>query len=354
MKRWLCLIGCLLVLSGCRGFGGGSPNERAVAQMLAVDRLGEEIRVTVRLLAQDGTPENGQSASAEGKTISAAVSKIGQELGKELFLRDTRLILLGRGLCEEGIGVCRRYLTGGFDIRPRASVVGTQGDASGYLTAEPGKEAPADALLPVLQWSARSDGAGITVLELERNMNASGGDGFLPLLRLTEDGKAEMSGGLFLHKEKTSRPIEQEERKAIQFLYLNPEQETLTLEHSGAQAVVRITSCNRSLRAEIREEMPEFTLTGRFAAELLEWTGAGEPPQTEELERLAENAIRQLLEQGIRDSVFDGNADLIGMDSALRRDVPWWWEQYRNRWQNDRGESVFYLQVKCDLAVQER
>ena len=354
MRRMVLLLAFwLFICSGCRGIGDESPSQRAVAQMLAIDRRGEEYQVTVRMLSQDGAPDSYQSVSETGETISGAVSAMENRLGKELFLRDTRLILLGSGVCENGIGTCRRYLTDGFEIRPRAVMAVTEGSAGNYLQAEKGMAAPADELLPVLQWSAGGTGAGTTVLELDREMNASGGDGYLPLLRMDASGKAELTGGQLLHKEKTSRRIGQEEMDGVRLLFLEPRGITLTAELMGAQAVVKLTSCRRTLRAEIKEERPVFAFKGSYGMELLEWTGAGTPPEEDALETALEERIKALLEKAIRLSVFDAGCDLLQMDSTLRRDAPLWWEQNELRWRENREESVFTLQVRCNITMQE-
>ena len=332
MKRCYCAVLLMLLLfSGC-----GTVTERAVVQTLAIDRAGEDWLVSVCLLSTGEAREERYFQA--GETIADAVASLEKGLGKTLFLRDTRLILLGEELCARGVGSCMRYLTGGFEIRPGAVLAAAQGEAKAYLTG-------AQTLLSALQ------DAGTTVLELDRDMKASGGDGFLPLLTLDEQGTAGLSGAVVLHKEKTSHRIRQEEMFGIALLFREPE-ETVVLSLDGGQAVLSLERWKRSLRAEITEDVPVFTMTCRGDFTLAEWTGEGDPPGKETLETALRLKMTELLEEALGSSVFAAGADLLQMDSILRRDVPRWYAQNEAFWREHRETAIFIPVVRC--IVEER
>lgn len=352
MKKFrVCLFLCFLMLTGCRGLGGDSPNQRAVAQMLAIDATEVGFQVTARILDETGQPESYTTIQKEGETISDAVASISQALGKELFLRDVRLVLLGEQICEDGIGICRQYLTRGFQIRPRVSLAAAQGEAGNYLAAEDSQKAPVDEILPLLQWSARSPGAGTTVLELDRDMNASDGDGYLPLLSLDVEGQAEITGGLLLHKEKTSHLIGREELEHL-YLLLEPKGQTLTVHWENEEASVEVLNRSMKIRAKIQDDIPVFTVSGTYHFRLLEWTGNGDAPDSNTLEQAVRQKVTGDLEKALRFCVFDAGMDPIQLDSILRRDQPAWWREYGEAWRSRRENSVFYLDIRCKAAIQ--
>lgn len=344
----LTLTLCLL-LSGCRGVGGDSPNRRAVAQILALDTVEDDFLVTARILEENGQSGGYITIQQQGETISEAISEIGQMLGKELFLRDVRLVLFGEEICEDGIGQCRQYLTRGFQIRPRVSLAAVKGQAQEYLQPDNTQSAPVDEIVSVLQWSPHSSGAGTTVMALERDMNANGGDGFLPFLKLDTDGKAELSGGMLLHEQKKSCLIGQDEVDDLRLLALEPEGLTLVVQTKEGTASIELLSRKESIKAMIRDGLPTFTFSGCYWFRLLEWNGGSISPDVNLLEKAVRQKMILRLEDAIRLCVFDAGTDLIQLDNTLRRDQPQWWQEKGKEWRTQRENSAFYLDIECRM-----
>lgn len=336
IMRFLGLLLSVLLFSGC-GFGVGL-DERAVVQLLAIDRGEGEVRVSARILSQ---PEN-ETVSRTGETIADAVSSLEESLGKELFLRDTQLILLGEAVCENGIGSCMRYLTDGFEVRPQAALAAVKGEAAECL-------AGAEVLLPVL----RDVPAAVTILELDRDRKASGGDGLLPLLAPDGEGGAVLSGGIILHKEKTSHRLRQEEMDDMMLLLREEGEETMVLSLKDGQAVIELDEREIRLQAEAVGDVPAFTVRWSGGFELEEWTGDGAPPSKEVLEEAARQEITKRLENAIRSSVFAAGADLMQLDSTLRRDMPDWFSEHETVWRENRAAAVFYPEVRCRLEERQ-
>ena len=307
-RKLMSILLVLLLLSGC-GFGT-QLSERAVAQVLAIDREGEGYRVSF--------VETSDPVSGKGETIADAVSALEQDLGKKLFLRDVRLILLGETLCDEGIG---------FSIRPRAMLAAVQGTAAQYLSA-------ADKVSEVLQ----CPGSGMTILAFDRDSRASGGDGYLPLLTMDAHGAA----GIILRHEKTSCRVWQEAADDMKLLLREADGETMVLTLDDGQAVIRFADYKKHLRARRGADTPTFDLFWRGTFELLEWTGKADSlPDGETLEKAAELAVTKRLENALRTTVFIAEADLLQLQSILRRDG------YEGEY--DPKASVFYPSVRCRL-----
>lgn len=331
IRRFLGIFLSLLLLSGC-GFGVGL-NERAVVQLLAIDREGEGVRVSVSILSG----EENVIVSRTGKTAADALAVLEKSTGKALFLRDTQLILLGETLCESGIGSCMRYLTDGFELRPKALAAAVSGAATDCL-------AGAQALLPVLQDSPDP----VTLLTFDRDRKASGGDGLLPLLTTDGNGGAVLSGGLILHKEKTSHRLRQEEMNDMMLLR-GTGKETMVLSFKEGQAVIELDARQLRLRAEIVGDVPHISVTWGGGFEPVEWAGDGAPPSEERLEEAARQELAKRLENAIRTGVFTAGADLMQLDSTLRRDVPDWFRQNEAFWREHRETAVFYTDIRCRL-----
>lgn len=357
----LSVLFCLL-LCGCQGLGGKSPNQRSVAQVMALDLVpgSEPIRLTLRVLDEEGSPEGPASfrtVQAQGKTITGALGEAGRQLGKEIFLRDIRLVLLGEGLCRRGIDSFQNFMSQSYQIRPRVSVAAVRQEAAPLLEADDSGEAPADSLVPLLEWNNRPGNPAVTVMEAERLRSAGEGDCFLPLASLDGEGKGEVSGAAVFRGGRLARLLDVREAEQLRLLAADPRQSVVVVSlPGGGSASFRLTGRKGRLHGSSVQNIPQFTSKFTFEFQLLEFDGNSEDSSNlEELERALEEKVKGEMEECIRKVVFDSGADVMGMAVSQRRDNAEWWNRNRD-WRKEReGEtlfekSVFYLDIKCRIT----
>ena len=359
----LCLLLCgCQGLGGLGGLGGKSPNQRSVAQVMALDLVpgGESIRLTLRVLDEEGSPEGPASfrtVQAQGETITGALGEAGRQLGKEIFLRDIRLVLLGEELCRQGIDSFQNFMSQSYQIRPRVSVAAVRREAAPLLEADDSGEAPADSLVPLLEWSSRPGNPAVTVMETERLRSAGEGDCFLPLTGLDREGKGEVSGAAIFRGGRLTRLLEGKEAEQLRLLAADPRQSvTAVALPGGGTATFRLTGRRGRLHGSSVRNIPQFTAKYTFEFQLLELDGGAQsPPDLEALERALEERIKGEMEECIRKVVFDSGADVMGMAVSQRRDNSGWWNRNGDWRQEKEGESlfeksVFFLDIRCRIT----
>ena len=351
-KRVISLaLSAMLLLSGCQGLGEDGVGHRAVAQILAVDTLEDGVEVAIRLLADaDG---GYVTVSQQGENISQARSEAQRKLGKQIFLRDVGLIVLGEEVCTGGIGLLQQYLYRNFQLRPRVSLLAVQGQAAEYLRQNEDAQAPIDAVAQQVQWPWENPEEGVTVMALQRELDDTGGDGYLPVASLSAEGKAELSGGLILHREKASRQLGREAWDGLRLLVQEPVSMVLTVPTDQGDGAVELLSCSGGLQASLEEQRPVFLVSRTYRFRLLEWSGRERPDQ-EALEQALSRQLEQILGNAIRETVYDTGADVMQLDSALRRDQPRWWQTHGEGWKDHRQDSGFWLSVECQVEIPQQ
>ncbi len=97
MRRWMLLLGTVLLLSGC--YDAREIDERDFVQMLAVD-VGADGQYQVTLAIGD---DSGQltSRTGEGKTLAEAMAAPEAKQSRTIYYGHTRAILLGQTVLEE-------------------------------------------------------------------------------------------------------------------------------------------------------------------------------------------------------------------------------------------------------------
>ena len=355
-----------LSLCGCQGLSAKSPNQRSVAQTMALDLSSDRetpFQLTLRVLDAEGSPEGPetfQTVQAQGKSITDALGDISRQLGKDIFLRDVRVILLGESLCRNGIDTCQNFMSQSYQIRPRVSVAAASGEASRFLQDNENGEAPVDELISLLEWDSRPGNSAVTVMELERVRSASEGDCMLPYISWgEEEGKAEIDGAAVFTGGKLSSKLSRKAAEELRFIAADPRQAVLTVPlSSGGNATFRLTGRKGRIHGGTQDNAPLFTVKFCYEFQLLEFTGGGEIPTLDVMESALEDSIRQSMSDSIQEVVFSGDADIMGLASAMRRDAAPWWNQFGGVWRKQPSteetdnlflKSVFVLDISCKV-----
>lgn len=359
----------LLGLCGCQGLSGKSPNQRSVAQLMALDlaqddsQAGPAVLLTLRVLDEEGSPEGPetfQTVQAQGKSITDALGDISRQLGKDIFLRDVRVILFGESLCQSGIDNCQNFLSQSYQIRPRVSIAAANGEASQFFQDDENGEAPIDSITSLLEWDSRPGNSAVTVMELERIRSSSEGDCILPFISLDDEKKAKISGSAVFTGGRLKMKLDNTDTKDLRFLSADPRQTVLTIPLSdNCSATFRLTGRKGRIYGGDNDGSPLFRLKFRFEFQLLEFTGNTKIPPLENMEEALEQTINDAISHSIQKVVFDGNADIMGLASAMRRDSLAWWNQFGSSWRTFMDadsqdslfqQSVFMLDTSCKIA----
>lgn len=226
MRKFLLLFaGALMLLSGCSTSEIG---ERAIIQAAAVDYDGEYI-VSALLFSSGGgsgelvnaADENVIKVTGRGSTFSEAVDDISLVDGKEIFMSENRLLILGAGFVETDFTPALETLS--RDMRCSLNMLVCTADDPEILTDLHFKEGLTAAEKPVsMIENAYSSGSSPRAYLLDLlNDAAAGRETLLPRFRGTQNGygmtdgdsgeTAELYGSRFLSGGRLSAPLNPEE-----------------------------------------------------------------------------------------------------------------------------------------------
>lgn len=185
MKRLIALIAAaMLLLTGCAP--SVRLSQRDVVQTLGLDYADGNYVATISLYGLPGAQENeGSTITAKGETLTRLFSDASVAQGKQLFLGNLRLLVLGRSLAQRGIGSALEFLNENQQMAPSTYVVAVQG-AAGTLVRQGGAAGELSQALLTAQKSGVLPPCTLLDLLLER-------DQMVPVLALAQAEREEQS-----------------------------------------------------------------------------------------------------------------------------------------------------------------
>ncbi len=356
----LCLGAAILLgLTGCTG--SVKLSNRAIVQAIGVDREQNGYLITLELLDTAGEEGKVNTTQAAGEELSLAFQQAAKRLGKEIFLGDNRLILLGREAVEQKLEETLLYFQSAWHSRPGVAVAAAEGKAADYLkTPEGAAESPADSLSQGLaSRKTRPSQCYPHLMGTLRSLMQSEGCGLLPLARL-EEGSAGPEGlldGAAVFSGWQLREVFTQEQKALtSLLQGEPENELFVFpDEQLGEVLCRFYQSRVNIRAELAEQLPVFHITVSLKGRLEASYGArhsGEltdPEVHRWVERLAAEQLEQRLTELVSRLLFEDQADLMELSLLLQRSFPQWWQQHGAEFPGLLQQSGFTLSVSCSV-----
>lgn len=250
MKKLLfALAGGLLLLTGCSSSELG---ERAIIQAAAVDYDGEYV-VSALLFSSGGgsgelvnaAEENVIKVTGRGSTFAAAVDDISLVDGKEIFMSENRLLILGAGF--QNVDFTPVLETLSRDMRCSLNMLVCTADDPEILTDLHFKEGLTAAEKPVsmIENAYRSGSSPRAYLLDLLNDAAAGRETLLPMFRAVENGygmtdgengeTAEICGSRFISGGRLTAPLDSAETAGAMLLTRESDRVLLNFTHGGRE-----------------------------------------------------------------------------------------------------------------------
>lgn len=273
-----------MLLSGCEATELGS---RAIIQAAAVDFDGHEYVVSALLFSSGGgsggeidpSNENVIKVTGRGSTFSAAVDDISLTDGKEIYMSENRLLILGSGFSEADVTPVLE--TAARDMRCSLNMLICCADDPEILTDMHFTEGITAAQKPVdmIENAYRSGGSPRADLLTLLNNTAAGRKSMIPMfspeqngfgMTSDEDGMtAVLSGSRILHGGKLTGKLDRKATAGEMLISGSSDRALLTFSHGGREysceaycvKVERLDSGEVRISAMLRrrngEELPE-------------------------------------------------------------------------------------------------
>ena len=208
-KALLLLCSILLSLSCTGCLSPIQLNRQAIVQSIGIDYADDRYRLTFQIYSPASEAGSGISASADnaklitadGKTVSEALQKGTRMQGKELFLGQNRILVIGFGAAKHSLAEAISYLGTTGNSRQNAHVLISSTTAESILSQKLNQGIlPAEALEHLTE-NAFANGLARTVrlFELRKTLSIRHESAALPVISVKEEGeptaaKPEQSG----------------------------------------------------------------------------------------------------------------------------------------------------------------
>ncbi len=244
------VIACTALLSGCEATELGS---RAIIQAAAVDYDGYEYTVSALLFSSGGgsggeidpSNENVIKVTGRGATFAAAVDDISLTDGKEIYMSENRLLILGSGFSEADVTPVLESAV--RDMRCSLNMLVCCADDPELLTDLRFTEGITAAQKPVdmIENAYRSGGSPRTNLLDLLNASASGRQLLIPMFSPEKNGfgmtadddgmTAVLSGSRVFSDGRLSGRLDSEATAGAMLLYGCSNRALLTFTHGGGE-----------------------------------------------------------------------------------------------------------------------
>ena len=345
MKRrgvLLLLLGLLPILfcTGC--MPSVQIDQRLLVQGIGIDREEGEYRITLQVFSPAPVGEGEGSGGtaryfAAGESISECMQNIRRDTGKEMFLGNCRMVILGSEAVEERCSEVLDYLLSDHQLRPGIQLLFTEGPASELITADI-EEAPVPAMR-IQEVVASHSRSGFcpssTLLTVVRSIAGPGETAALPCIALGEDGGTlAIRGTALLASDGSYSLLDTEDWRGAAYLLGQMRSADYTLSYKGGRLRVRVTPVMELLSAAENTEYPVLQLKLRldcavqeYTGGQLQWTSTETAAVGAVVQREVEGEIRRsfavLMDRGADVLTLLDNVEKFSPELARRRDASW-------------------------------
>jgi len=126
---------CVCFMQGCNS---KQLNERMIIQGIGIDYIEDEYKVTVMYMNTDEGQQDitHKTTVGSGRTVTEAVASIVSQNGLEPLYSHNSFILLGNGLCREGVEEAMEFFAGYYQCRPSVNVLTAENEANEIMMLE--------------------------------------------------------------------------------------------------------------------------------------------------------------------------------------------------------------------------
>lgn len=384
MRRPLCLLLCLVLLSGC--WSRREITETAFAGAMAVDWDEEEQQYVLTLnilLPVAGGPGQGATGGtkadpagkpvwtiqARAKALDEAVGRLERLSPRRLYLAHVRSILIGEAMARRGIGPVLDFLVRLVEIRPTLWVGVVRGKAAELQTARPTMEGyPANGPMGYHDLiERRSAGPAFRLAAVIATLSEEGIDLVLPSMRLagpegdpttlTVGGpparEVEVGGAGLFRGDRLVDWLEPDEARGLLWglgrAGLGPV--VTPCPGGGGSAVYRLRRNHTRARVDRTGRSARATLEVRLVADIDEVECLGGPRTPERIrtfEKALEGEVRREVESVLK-LVRKHRIDPLGLGQRLFRRDAAAYRALERRWPQILAEMPVKVEVEVSV-----
>lgn len=364
--RLLLLLLCVLSLTGC--LPNMTLNDRALLGCIGIDKKEDGYLVTMELVFPSSGDEKGVTAdnavvlSAQGLTVTDAIQQAALQLGKQLFIGQTRVLILGNELVEEGVSELLLDLSKNPELRQNIQLCVSTGEAAQIILAEMPKQfLPSEALESLLESAGQNSlSHSVALFEYLRAAESPYQAAVLPIIEAAEEesqkenalGKLRLNGLALLQNGRMIDTLSASECRAYRLLSNQFSQTVINVESDRHDvASLRVYAAKSqisfseeegfSIQVEAQAALPEHKLQQGAAQ-----TGHMQVLLTEEAIKCLEAECNQFLQH----TLADRRTDVLGLWRKIGHKAPGLWNTLSQNWKDAMPEYLPTVTVEFTLS----
>lgn len=302
-------------------------------------------------------PEKNIVFSAEGESFLAMSRAINSKSNLTMFAEDMQLLLISEEVAREGIREIFDFFVRESEIRRRTKFFVTKGRAEDFLKRKPETDEINSQILAKLTASSQKNPTIAIQNELGYISKAVYGKrSFSAPMLFQEKGQIKAAGSALFNSQGRMVGIANEYETMGGKIWLSLLKLGLVLvnhpDKPDTLVVVEITESKIKLKPEFIADTVRFILDGEFTCRIAESVPMQEEPYSdEEVKALAQVAEAELIRQAYAalKKAQTVRADVTGFGSLIYRKNPDYWEQVKDRW-----EEEIFPTVEADVKIKVR
>lgn len=378
MKRCVMLamfLSASLCIGGC--WDRTELNDLALVSAMAFDKTeNDRVQVTVQIIIPQnlgnagiqvsgagggggGGAKKTTTRSETGVNVADALSKLQGKVPRKLFWGQCKIYIFGESLAKAGIRDAFDFMVRSPQIRERAFVFVSKGNASKLLDQFPPIERSSAEVLR--EFGKLHIGFGVTVQQLSMMLKGEARASILPLVRVVPAEKMtgsqptvpDIVGTAVFHNDKMTGEMSLKSTRGVMWVRNEIQEYTVTFldEQSGGYISLKPVKASTKLLPTIAGDQWIMTVKVHTEGDIIENGTPINPMNPDLLNRLNTdfaNEVKERIQLAIDDAQQKLRVDILNFSKEYHRKYPKQWEQAKERW----NEQFPKVEVKIDIRTQ--
>lgn len=325
-----------LLLSGC--IPTVELRERGIIQAIGIDYDEGEYTLTFQVFKPESSGQQGLDVSksnnkiiqSSGDSISDALYNATIEHGKQMFLGNNNLIVVGKETAKNGIFHIMNYFNANHDTNPKTIIVVSETLASDIVSTQTTQGiVPAQQIEMIINRAYQNGGSTSSqVLNLSKSASTYGDSGYISYVRkgvnFSGAEQIELVGTAIFMEDKMVGSLDLEETKGMLFGQGELKYTSMVVaRRNDSQTSMEITSNKRKVKVKIEDGIPHFEINIKTVASIIEAItdneGGVDVKEIENIKNQLEYTIESEVQNVIENTVRVHGADVFGLSLQLEK-----------------------------------
>ncbi|MDP4181744.1 MAG: Ger(x)C family spore germination protein, partial [Bacillota bacterium] len=370
------------IFSGC--WDSREINELGLVTAVGIDKGDGSNRYSVTIQVANPTTQNSSDnkgsqqggevwvGTEEGASLFDAVRKLVKISSRRVMWAHNNVVIIGESMAKEGIIPIVDYFTHNPELRMKAAVVVSKGDAKDYITANAGMEAPSGISFILLEGyrALTAESVESHMLNVSEELESKYGNPLISEVSLKEatmqsggsdsGGKSsktiELSGAAIFKKDKMLSWLSPEECRGISWIINETKNTVVTVkdpEYVNKNIAVETEDVKTKIKTLVINGMPQISVYISGKGDIVEEDGStnqGMREVKEQVEKLVEKKIEDEIKNSLEVAQKKYSVDVLGFAAIVHaQNYSEWHDSLKDNWQEILPQIPVTVSVNINI-----